>query len=57
MVSSDSDLHSDVSVATASHQGCWLIPITVEGVRTLALVDTGASVSMMATFAPKSTTC
>ncbi len=44
---SDSDLPSDISVETASHPGCWLIPITVEGVQTLALLDTGASVSMM----------
>ena len=46
-MTSDSDLPSDVSVETASHLGCWLIPITVQGVRTLALLDTGASVSMM----------
>ncbi len=46
-VASDSDLPSDVSVETASHPGCWLIPITVEGIRTLALIDTGASVSVM----------
>ena len=46
-MTSDSDLPSDVSVDTASHPGCWLIPITVEGVQTLALLDTGASVSMM----------
>ncbi len=32
---------------TESHPGCWLIPITVEGIKTLALIDTGASVSMM----------
>ncbi len=42
----DSDLPSNVSVETAIHPGCWLIPITVEGVQTLALLDTGASVSM-----------
>ncbi len=46
-LSSDSDLPSDVSVETASHPGCWFIPITVEGVKTLALIDTGASLSMM----------
>ncbi len=46
-MTSDSDLPSDVSVDTASHPRCWLIPITVEGVQTLALLDTGASVSMM----------
>ncbi len=27
--------------------GCWLIPITVKGINTLALIDTGASVTMM----------
>ncbi len=46
-LTSDSDLPSDVSVETESHPGCWLIPITVEGIKTLALIDTGASVSMM----------
>ncbi len=46
-MTSDSDLPSDVSVETASQPRCWLIPITVEGVQTLALLDTGASVSMM----------
>ncbi len=46
-MTSDSDLPSDVSVETASHLGCWLIPITVEGIQTLALLDTGASVLMM----------
>ena len=38
---------SDDSTGSASHPGCWLIPITVEGVNTLALIDTGASVTMM----------
>ncbi len=46
-MTSDSDLPSDVSVENARHPGCWLIPITVEGVQTLALLDTGASVLMM----------
>ncbi len=46
-LSSDSDLPSDISVETASHPGCWLIPITIEGIETLALIDTGASMSMM----------
>ncbi len=46
-MTSDSDLPSDVSVETPSHLGYWLIPITVEGVQTLALLDTSASVSMM----------
>ncbi len=46
-LTSDSDLLSDISVETESHSGCWLIPITVEGIKTLALTDTGASVSVM----------
>ncbi len=37
-MTSDSDLPSDVSVETASHHTCWLIPITVDGVQTLALL-------------------
>ncbi len=40
-------LSSEDSTASTSHPGCWLIPITVEGVNTLALIDTGASVTMM----------
>ncbi len=47
ILTSDSDLPSDVSLETESHPGCWLIPITVEGIQTLVLIDTGASVSMM----------
>ncbi len=37
------------SRASAGHPGCWLIPITVEGVNTSALIDTGATtyVTMM----------
>ncbi len=46
-LSSDSDLLSDVSVETARHPGYWLILITVECVKTLALIKYGASVSMM----------
>ncbi len=46
-MTSDSELPSDISVETASHSGCWLMPITVEGVSTLVLLDTGATVSMM----------
>ncbi len=46
-LTSDLDLPSDISVETKSHPGCWLIPITVEGIKTLALIDTGASMSMM----------
>ena len=37
----------DDSTGSTSHPGCWLIPITVEGVNTLALIDTGASVTTM----------
>lgn len=32
---------------TASHPGCWLIPLTAKCVKTLALINTGASVTMM----------
>ncbi len=46
-LSSDSEISSDDSTGSASHPGCWLIPIIVEGVNTLALIDTGASVTMM----------
>ncbi len=46
-MSSHSELTSDVSVETASQHWCWLIPITVKGIRTVALIDTGASMSMM----------
>ncbi len=45
--SSDSDGPSDVNGEAVSHPGCWLLPITVEGVKTLALIATGASVSML----------
>ena len=38
---------SDDSTWSTSHPGCWLIPITVVGVNTLALIDTGASETMM----------
>ncbi len=44
---SDSDGSSDVNGKVVSHPGCWLIPVTVEGIETLALIDTGASVSML----------
>ncbi len=46
-VSSDSKIASDDSTGSTGHPGCWLIPITVEGVNTLALIDTGVSVTMM----------
>ncbi len=45
--SSDSDGSSDTNGEAVSHPGCWLIPVTVEGIETLALIDTGASVSML----------
>ncbi len=38
---------SDLSDDVTSHPGCWLILVAVEGVKTLALIDTGASVMMM----------
>ena len=40
-------LSSDSEVASDDSTGWWLIPITVEGVNTLALIDTGALVTMM----------
>ncbi len=46
-LTSDSDVLSDLSDDVTSHPGCWLIPVAVEGVKTLALIDTGASVTMM----------
>ncbi len=54
-LSSDSEVASDDSTGSTSHPGCWQIPITVEGVNTLVLIDTGASVTMMGTaILPKS---
>ncbi len=44
---SDSEVASDDSTGSTSHPGCWLIPLTVEGVNTLALIDTGVSVTIM----------
>ncbi len=44
---SDSDVLSDLSDEVTSHPGCGLIPVAVESVKTLALIDTGASVMMM----------
>ncbi len=38
---------SDLSEEVTSHPGCWLIPVAVEGIKTLALIDTGASAMMM----------
>ncbi len=38
---------SDLSDEVTSHPGCWLISVAVEGVKTLALIDTEASVMMM----------
>ncbi len=46
-LTSDSDMLSDLSDEVTSHPGCWLIPVTVKGVKTLPLIDTGASVTMM----------
>ncbi len=46
-LSFDSEVASDDITGSTSHPGCWLIPITVEGLNTLALIDTGASVIMM----------
>ncbi len=46
-LSSDSEVSSDDSTGSTSHPGCWLIPISVEGINTLALIDTGASVTLM----------
>ncbi len=37
--SADSNLLSDVNDETASHPCCWLIPITVEGIKTLTLLE------------------
>ncbi len=38
---------SNLSDEVTSHPGCWLIPVAVEGIKTLALIDTRASVTMM----------
>ncbi len=43
----DSDLLSDESDKTASHPGCWLISITVDSGETVALIEKGASVTVM----------
>ncbi len=45
--SSDPDSLSDANNEIVSHPGCWIIPIMVEGIDTLALTDTDASASMM----------
>ncbi len=47
MLSSDSEVACNDSALSTSHPGCWLIPITVEGINTLGHIDTGASVTMM----------
>ncbi len=44
---SDSEVASDDNTGSTSNPGCWLISITIEGVNTLVLIDTGASVTMM----------
>ncbi len=46
-LTSDSDVLNDLSDEVTSHSGCWLIPVAVEGIKTLALINTGASVMMM----------
>ncbi len=46
-LTSDTDVWSDLSGDVTSHLGCWLIPVAVEGVKTLVLIDTGASVTIM----------
>ncbi len=46
-LTSDSDVLNDLSDEVTSHPGCWLITVAVEGVKTLALINTGASVTMM----------
>lgn len=45
--SSDPYSLSDANDEIISHPGCWLIPIIVLGIQTLAFIDTCASVSMM----------
>ncbi len=45
--SADPDGLSDANGEAVSHPGCGLIPITVEGIETLGLIDTGTSVSML----------
>ena len=45
--SSDSNSLSDANNEIVRHPGCWLIPVKLEGIETLAVIDTGASVSMM----------
>ncbi len=39
-----SDILSDANREIVSHPGCWLIPVMVDGIDTLAVIDTGASV-------------
>ncbi len=46
-LTSDSDVLRDLSDDCTSHPGCWLIPVTVKGIKTLGLIDTEASVTMM----------
>ncbi len=49
ILSSDSDVGpmTNDSEGTANHPGCWQIPITVEGVKTIVLIDMGVLVTMM----------
>lgn len=46
MLSSDTDVASDDITGTANYPGCGLIPITVESINTLALIDVGALVEV-----------
>ncbi len=57
-LSSDSEFEvaSDGSTGSTSHPGYWLIPITVEGVNNLALIDTGVSNHDGMAIVPKSAT-
>ncbi len=41
------DVLRNLSDEVTSHLSCWLIPVAVEGIKTLVLIDTGASVMMM----------
>ncbi len=44
---SDSDVAGNDSIEITSQPGCWLIAITVKGVNTLELIDTGVSITLM----------
>ncbi len=38
---------SDLSDEVTGYHGCWLISVAVEGAKSLAIIDTGASVTML----------